>query len=60
LNTGTPFTCEYWPVRMAARLGVQIELVTKTLSRRMPSRARRSMFGVTFTREPYALMAWAA
>ena len=40
------------PVRMAARLGVQIELVTKTLSNRMPSRARRSMFGVAFTREP--------
>ena len=45
---------------MAARLGVQIEFVTNVLSNRMPSRARRSMFGVVFTREPYAPIAWAA
>jgi hypothetical protein len=52
LKTGTPLRCEYWPVRMAARLGVQIELVTNTSSSRIPSRARRSMCGVSFTREP--------
>ena len=27
----------YWPVRMAARLGVQMELVQKQLSKRMPA-----------------------
>ena len=31
LNTVTPLRCEYWPVRIAARLGVQIELVANTL-----------------------------
>ena len=30
LNTVTPLRCEYWPVRIAARLGVQIELVANT------------------------------
>ena len=34
----TPFTWLYWPVMSVARLGVQIELVQKTLSSRMPSR----------------------
>jgi len=52
LKTGTPLRCEYWPVRIVARLGVQIELVTNTSSSRMPSRARRSMWGVVLTREP--------
>ena len=31
LNIVTPLICEYWPVRMDARLGVQIELVANTL-----------------------------
>ena len=45
---------------MVARLGVQIEFVTNVFRKSMPSRARRSMFGVWLTREPYAEMAWAA
>src|SRR6186997_2125348 len=60
LNIVTPFRCEYWPVRMAARLGVQIEFVAKTLVSFAPSCARRSRFGVRFTRDPYAPMACAA
>ena len=52
--------CEYCPVRIAARLGVQMELVAKTFSKSAPSRARRSRFGVWFTRDPYAPMACAA
>ena len=60
LNTVTPLMCEYWPVRIAARLGVQMEFVTNTLVSTAPSRARRSMFGVWFTCDPYAPMACAA
>ena len=60
MNTGTPFLCEYVPVRIDARLGVQIEFVTNVLRNSIPSRARRSMFGVSFTREPYAEIACAA
>ena len=36
LNMVTPLRCEYWPVRIAARLGVQIELVANTLVRARP------------------------
>ena len=43
LKTGTPLMCEYLPVRMQARLGVQIELTQKHWLKRMPSAARRSM-----------------
>ena len=43
---------EYWPVRIAARLGVQIEFVAKTLVSSAPSRASRSMCGVLLTRDP--------
>ena len=50
----------YVPVRMAARLGAQIELVQKQLSNLIPPAARRSRCGVRFTRLPYALIAWAA
>ena len=60
LNIVTPLTCEYWPVRIAARLGVQIELVAKTLVSSAPSRASRLMCGVGLMREPYALIACAA
>ena len=52
LNIVTPFRWEYWPVRIAARLGVQIELVAKTFVNRAPSFASRSMFGVSLTFEP--------
>jgi hypothetical protein len=52
LKTGAPFRWLYLPVRMDARLGVQIELVAKTRSMRMPSFARRSRFGVRLTRLP--------
>ena len=52
LNIVTPFRCEYWPVRIAARLGVQIELVTNTRVRSAPSFASRSRCGVWFTRDP--------
>ena len=41
-----PFTWLYCPVMMLARLGVQIELLQKTLLSRMPWRAIESMFGV--------------
>ena len=38
LKTGTPLRWEYLPVRIVARLGVQIELVTNTfVEQRMPS-----------------------
>ena len=60
LNIVTPLMCEYWPVRIAARLGVQIELVAKTLVSSAPSRASRSRCGVLLTRDPYAPMACAA
>ena len=56
----TPFTWLYVPVRIDARLGVQIEFVQKQLSNRMPSAAMRSMFGVWLIRLPYAEMACAA
>jgi hypothetical protein len=52
LNTGTPFLCEYCPVRSVARLGEQIELVTNELTNFAPPAARRSMWGVRFTFEP--------
>ena len=52
LKTVTPLMCEYWPVRIAARLGVQIELVAKTFSKSAPSRASRSRCGVWLTRDP--------
>ena len=40
----------YLPVRMQARLGVQIELAQKQASSRMPSWAMRSRFGVLLIR----------
>ena len=48
----TPLTWFQVPVRMAARLGVQIELVQKQLSKRMPSSAMRSRLGVRLMRLP--------
>jgi hypothetical protein len=42
-----PFLWEYLPVRIVARLGPQIELVTRQRSNRIPSRASRSMCGVS-------------
>ena len=60
LKTGTPLRCEYLPVRIAARLGVQIELVTKQFSNFIPSFANLSMFGVLIKRLPYAPTACAA
>jgi hypothetical protein len=48
------------PVRIAARLGVQIEFVTKQLENRIPSAPMRSMFGVLLIFDPYALIACAA
>jgi hypothetical protein len=50
----------YVPVRIAARLGAQIEFVQKHESNRMPPDAIRSMFGVSLTTLPYALIACAA
>jgi len=50
----------YFPVRMQARLGVQMELTANTRSKRAPSMASRSMLGVWLIRLPYALMACAA
>ena len=47
------------PVRITARLGAQIEFVTNALSNRIPPAAIRSMFGVTFRFDPYALIACA-
>src|SRR5688572_4992866 len=52
--------CEYWPVNNVARLGVQIELVTKEFVNLTPSAASRSRFGVLFTLEPYAEIACSA
>ena len=45
LNTGTPFKCEYLPVRIVARLGVQMEFTAKLidLRKKHPS-FRRSKF----------------
>ena len=48
----TSFTWLYVPVRMAARLGVQIEFVQKQLSNRIPSSAMRSRLGVRLMRLP--------
>src|ERR671912_751183 len=50
----------YLPVRIVARLGVQIEFVTNALRNSIPSCAIRSMFGVLLIRDPYALIEWAA
>jgi hypothetical protein len=47
-----PFRCECFPVRIVARLGVQMLLATNALRKIMPSRAMRSMFGVLLMREP--------
>ena len=44
--------CEYLPVRIVAREGVQMELVTKALVNLIPTSAMRSMFGVLLTFEP--------
>jgi hypothetical protein len=46
----TPFTWLYVPVRIAARLGVQMEFVQKHASKRIPSDAIRSRFGVVVSR----------
>jgi hypothetical protein len=43
---------------MTARLGPQMELVTKQFSNRIPSEAMRSMLGVLLRFDPYALIAW--
>jgi hypothetical protein len=53
---------EYCPVKIVARLGVQIELWQNTASNRMPAWANASIFGVAFrsaSRPPYAPMACA-
>ena len=43
----TPVECEYWPVRMLARLGQHRELTTNPLAKSMPCRtSRRSTFGI--------------
>ena len=52
LKTGVPLIWEYLPVRSVARLGVQMELVTKALANRVPLLARRSSCGVWLTFEP--------
>ena len=57
---GTPLRCPYWPVSTVARLGAQMELVTKALAKSMPSAASRSMLGVSFKTDPYAETAWDA
>jgi hypothetical protein len=46
------------PVRITARLGPQIEFVTKQSRNSMPSAASRSMLGVSLTIDPYAPTAW--
>jgi hypothetical protein len=56
----TPLMWLCLPVRIVARLGAQIELAQKQLSKRTPSAAIRSMLGVSLITEPYALMAWIA
>ena len=48
----TPLMWVWVPVRMEARLGAQIELVQKQLSRRIPPAARRSIWGVALIRLP--------
>ena len=45
----TPFLWLNWPVRIAARLGEQIELQHTKLSNLTPSLARRSIAGVSIT-----------
>ena len=60
LKTGTPFLWLYSPVRIPARLGVQIGFVQKQFLSSIPSRASRSMCGVLLIRDPYALIACAA
>ena len=42
----TPFVWLYCPVKIVARLGVQIEFVQNTFSNNIPSAARRSIVGV--------------
>jgi len=42
----------YCPVRIAARLGVQMEFVQKQFVMRTPPAAIRSMFGVRLMRLP--------
>ena len=56
----TPLTWLYVPVSTAARLGVQMELVQKQASNRIPPAAMRSMCGVLLIRLPYAEIAWDA
>jgi hypothetical protein len=52
LKTGVPFMWEYFPVNTVARLGVQIELHTNALLKRMPSLPSLSRFGVKLTFDP--------
>jgi hypothetical protein len=47
LSTGYEWL--YLPVRIVARLGLQMELTAKQLSNLMPALARRSRLGVLFT-----------
>ena len=42
-----PWVRAYWPVRKLARLGEQSGVVANALRKRAPSRARRSMLGVS-------------
>ena len=42
----TPCLCAYTPLKIDARLGEQSEVVQKLLSKRTPSAASLSMFGV--------------
>ncbi len=56
----TPFLWLYCPVRIAARLGEQIELFTHMFVNRIPSAASLSMTGVctwSFNHDPYAPIA---
>ena len=48
------------PVKITARLGVQIEFVTNAASKRAPSLASRSRFGVEISLLSYALSAGTA
>mgnify|MGYP000010433325 CR=1 FL=1 len=52
LKVGTPFRWLYWPVRMVARLGVQMEFTAKQRFSRSPCAPSRSMFGVRATLSP--------
>lgn len=52
VEDGVPLAWEYFPVSTTARLGVQMELVTKAWLKRMPAAPRRSRWGVRFTFEP--------